>query len=134
MPVDPGHKKFPKTSSDFINCPQCGCPNRVADTICSYCDKPLSQQTGMSVRFKRAYESLKWRYKLKSPRSNPGAFAKEQASRLLTLLLGVALAVIGGWFFVAAAGSSSFSEFIIGALFLLYGVYTIIHILKPKIG
>ncbi|VAX18776.1 hypothetical protein MNBD_NITROSPINAE03-844, partial [hydrothermal vent metagenome] len=24
------------------------------------------------------------------------------------------------------------SEFIIGALFLLYGVYTIIHILKPN--
>ncbi len=132
MPVDPGHKEFPKTSSDFINCPQCGCPNRVADIACSYCDAPLSQKAGVSVRFKKAYESLKWRYKLKSPRSNPGAVVKRRAGALFTLILGVALAVIGGWFFVMAISSTSFSEFIIGALFLLYGAYTIIHILKPN--
>ena len=134
MPVDPGHKEFPKTSSDFINCPQCGCPNRVADTVCSYCDEALSQKAGMSIRFKRAYESLKWRYKLKSPRSNPAAAVKKQAGAMLTLFLGVALAAIGGWFFITATASSSFSEFIIGALFLLYGVYTIIHVLKPNRG
>jgi len=87
MPVDPGHKEFKETSSDFVNCPKCGCPNRVADTACSYCDAPLSQKAGMSDRFRQAYESLKWRYKLKSPRSNPGAAVKRQAGAFLSWLL-----------------------------------------------
>lgn len=134
MPVDPGHRDFPKTTSDYLNCPHCGCPNKVSDTICSYCDAPLASKAGMSVRFRRAFESLKWRYKLKSPRSSASAAVKKYSGNMFTLILGAALALLGGWFFLTAVSSSSFSEFIIGALFMLYGVYTIIHVLKPNIG
>ncbi len=130
MPVDPGHQDSFETSTDYLECPQCGCPNRQSDTVCSYCDAPLSLKPGMSIRFRNAVESLKWRYKLKSPKADAGKAARKYAGNLFTLLLGVALAALGAWFFLGAVSSSSFSEFIIGAVFMLYGVYTVIHVLK----
>ncbi len=131
MQGNPGSSDFPKATKDYVNCPQCGCPNRQSDTACSFCGASLSGRMGISARLRRAVETIKWRYRIKSPRSGHKHIAKKFASNTITLLLGAALTSIGAWFIIKAVNSSSFSDFLVGTLFALYGVYSIYYILGP---
>jgi len=106
----------------------CGCPHKVTDNVCSYCGSSLSRRISVSERLRQAVETVKWRYRMKGRRHSTSL--KLATSKLVTLLLGVALALLGGAFFVSAVGSSSFSEFLVGSLFLVYGVYSCYTVLK----
>ena len=132
MSVDPGQPESPQITKDYRSCPHCGCPNKPMDNICSFCDAPLNQKPTLSMRVREYIESLKWRYKVKSPASSPGAVVKKKAGSLLTVLLGASLAALGAWFFLRAMEGGGFSDFIIGALFALYGAYAIINTLKQR--
>ena len=130
MPSEPERRGSQNLTDEYQTCPKCGCPHKMASSICSYCGSPLSRKAPISERLRRAVETVKWRYKLKGPRSvwaAGGVFSKA-----VTFSLGVALVLLGGWFFVRAVGSSSFSEFLIGSLFLVYGVYSSAVVLRGK--
>lgn len=98
--------------------------------VCSFCGTSLSQKPPVAERLRRAMETVKWRYKIKGRGARQEA--SRLASRLFTLSLGAALTALGGWFIVHAAGSASFSEFLIGALFAIYGVYSVAAVLKDS--
>ncbi|MGK7345930.1 MAG: hypothetical protein ACNS63_09000 [Candidatus Nitrospinota bacterium M3_3B_026] len=99
-------------------------------SVCSFCGVPLSSKPPVAERLRRAMETVKWRYKIKGRKASYSA--GRLASRLFTLSLGAALVVLGGWFIVRAVGSASFSEFLIGALFSIYGVYSSAAVLKNR--
>ena len=134
MSVEPGNQDSSQTKKDYLNCPHCGCPNKPNDTICSFCDAALNEKPPLPVLLREYVESLKWRYKLKSPGSSPSQVVKEKAGSVLTVLLGLVMGVIGGWFFLRAMATGGFADFIIGAVFALYGAFAIINTLKPNRG
>lgn len=130
MPNEPGGRDLSRKTGSYVNCPQCGCPNKDSDRFCSYCEAPIDGKPAMSARFRRAVETLRWRYKLKSRKTGYKTAARKRLGALFTIFLGLALTALGGWFLVSALATSAFSEFAIGAMFALYGVYSIIHVVK----
>lgn len=131
MPADPWRRGSPDTTDEYRTCPKCGCPHKTVDTVCSYCGSPLTRKTPLSERLRRAVETVKWRRRLKSHKRAKVSSGK-LTSKLVTLALGVILTLLGGWFFIQAVSSSSFSEFLIGSLFLIYGIYSSAYTLRDK--
>ncbi|VAX26006.1 hypothetical protein MNBD_NITROSPINAE04-1557 [hydrothermal vent metagenome] len=119
-------------TNGYQTCQKCGCPHKMEDAICSFCGAKLLRKISFSDRFKRAVERAKWRYKLKAPRRSPKSVAKNAASKLVTLILGVALTVVGGWFLLKASQGSGLTDFLVGAIFSIYGVYAVINVVRKK--
>lgn len=129
MPREHGKPDSARITGGFVNCPTCGCPNRASDHVCSFCGELLGKGESMGGRIREAVETLKWRYKLKSPQAARGV-ARRYAGGLATALLALALLGLGGWFLATAVAASAFSEFLIGALFALYGGYALVQVLR----
>ncbi|MDH4183097.1 MAG: hypothetical protein OEV92_02660 [Nitrospinota bacterium] len=127
MAADKSPRDFLKVRGDFIDCPHCGCPNRPTDHTCSYCSKQLFEKPGVSSKIRKAVETMKWRYKLQ-----PGvrSSARGVAAPIFTILLGLSLMGVGGYFLLQGYLAASVSRFLIGAIFAGYGGYAVAFVLK----
>ncbi|VAX19012.1 hypothetical protein MNBD_NITROSPINAE02-1040 [hydrothermal vent metagenome] len=132
MVFDSDDKRLEETTGEYQTCPNCSLPHKMTDTICSFCGEKLPGHLTYVEKVRRTIEAAKWRYKLKSPGNKASALASRAGANLVVLLLGVALTGVGGWFFYSAISSSSFSSFLIGAVFLLYGIYSIYNLFTKK--
>ena len=102
------------------------------DTTCAFCGSKLSRRVTLLEKIRRAVEQFKWRRKLKARRKNQSVAAKEVSSKFATVALGVALASIGAWFFLRASDTGAISDFLLGTLFLAYGLYAIYNTVKTS--
>jgi len=127
MAGDQSPKDFPRVMGDFIDCPHCGCPNRPTDNLCSFCAKNLSSSPGVSSRIRKAVERMKWRYKMRRGHAPTG---RSVAASVMTLVLGLSLAALGGYFTLQGITGGSVSWTLIGGIFVAYGLYSVAFILK----
>ncbi len=119
-------------SNEYQACPQCGLPHPMSDTACGFCGTKLPNKITLAEKWRRIRETAKWRYKVRPERKRAGSLVKEIGSKSVTILVGATLALVGAWFLYSAVLTSSFSDFIFGALFLLYGAVSIYNTFKNK--
>ncbi len=132
MAFDSDDQRLEETTGEYQTCPKCSLPHKMNDTICSFCGERLPGHPTYGEKVRRTIEAAKWRYKLKSPGNKISAVASRAGANLFILVLGAVLTGVGGWFFYSAVASSSFSSFLIGALFLFYGVHSIYNLFTKK--
>ena len=126
MAGDVPPRDFLKVRGEFVDCPHCGCPNRITDRACSYCERDLSSSPGVATRIKKAVDTIKWRYRLKSRRPATG---KGVAWTILTVAVGLTLALLGGYLIYSAVATASAGKLLMGVIFALYGGYAVAHVL-----
>ncbi len=129
-PADPGGDRKHNATDEYQTCPACRLPHKMDDTVCAFCGSKLLGRVTLAEKIRRAAERLKWRYKLKTRRKNPTKLAKEVSSKFMMVALGVLLSAVGTWFLLKAADTSSLSDILLGALFLIYGVYAVYNAVK----
>lgn len=120
MPTDHGHGGSHGISGGFVNCPHCGCPNREDDILCSFCKTSLRGKPGIIRKARLAIEQMKWRRKSAHLRKRK-VVSKANAHPAVAFIVGIALLGLGWLFFVKAVGSAGYSDFLTGALSLMYG-------------
>lgn len=129
MAYDPKRRRFRDSGDEeYQNCPKCGLPHKMKDMVCSYCGAELSGRVAPREKFNRFVETMKWRYKVKGVRGT--ATAKSYMGKIVTLIIGAVLLTVGGWLIYRAVEASSFTEFLVGAMFALYGGYAVVNSVK----
>jgi len=131
-PADPGGNWKHNATDEYQTCPNCALPHKMDDTVCSFCGSKLLRRVTLAEKIRRAAERLKWRYKLKTRRKNPTKLAKEVSSKFMMVALGVLLSSVGAWFVLRAGDTGAMSDYLLGALFLIYGVYAVYNPVKPS--
>jgi hypothetical protein len=76
----------------------------------------------------KVVEQIKWRYRLKSRRQAPTL--KGAAGSILTVIVGVSLAGLGGYLVYRGYAGASFTSLLLGAIFAVYGCYAVAHVLR----
>ncbi|HJM83303.1 MAG TPA: hypothetical protein QF720_06910 [Nitrospinota bacterium] len=129
MRDDKGHKEAQKTVK-YLDCPNCGCPSKNKDSKCPFCNEPLPDHLDNTSK---AFDSATSLSKALNKEDNLVS-VNRNTGKTFTLILGFTLAMLGGWFIVRGFAPLNFPEFLIGGLFLLYGVYAITRTIRSKSG
>ncbi|MFQ5482158.1 MAG: hypothetical protein ACE5ER_05315, partial [Nitrospinaceae bacterium] len=110
-------------------------PNRRSDAICIYCRTSIVEDTGLLAWLRQTYYVLRWRWQLQKKREDlkdknlsSGSFPRS----LGFFLLGAGLTMVGLYLFTLSLAGSSFSNALIGTLFLLYGIFTLRSLFLKK--
>lgn len=103
-------KEFP-----VLECPGCGCPNRVTDTHCMYCRSELvTKEVSLGAVLSHYINSIRMAVGSEQVRQNAGA--------LVTAALSIAMVIGGLFLFVYGIGRGGMASLAVGVLLLLYGV------------
>jgi len=112
-------------SGQIIDCPECGCPNRLTDERCTYCRVELaSVKPGTAEKMESYFNYLKFRYKLPHYASS----ARLAIKYSLFILASVLLFCAGVYMIYLAMSGEGFLYLCIGILLCLYGggaLYTV---------
>jgi len=107
-----------------IECPKCGCPNRLTDKLCTYCRQELSAvaiEPGFfeSVARYIEYQMNYLKFRLKTPRKFSSG--KRFAKRVLVIFLSLSLIGPGLYLLIASIQGAGFLYLCLGILLVLYG-------------
>ena len=119
-----------QTGTDYQTCPRCALPHKLTDTKCSYCGAALSGKVTFAEKIRRAIETAKWRYKLKTKKKSTLNIAKGAANRSFSLIIGSTLALFGVLMLYSALKSQAFMDFLIAALLMGYGGYAVFSAIR----
>jgi len=93
-----------------------------------YCKTTVFEETGLLSWIRQTYLILRWRWQLKERRDKANGFSQSYLPVLKFFgyfVVGLLLFMAGLYFFSTGLTESSFSNGLIGMLFLFYGFFTL---------
>lgn len=114
-------------------CLNCGFPNRPSDKHCMFCHASVAEDKGLVSWLRQTYYVLRWRFQLKQRRENLDHNPRKKVLRFVGyFMIGLVLSLAGAYFAFSSVVESSFTNGLIAALLLLYGVFTFKSLFSQK--
>ncbi len=114
-------------------CLNCGFPNRPSDKHCMFCHASVVENKGLLSWFRQTYYVLRWRMQLKQKRENLVHQPQKKILRFVGyFMIGLILSLAGAYLAFTSVADNSFTNGLVAALLLLYGIFTFKSLFSQK--